>query len=1356
MASRTAEVILSGRVDNTFTQLGAAVTQLGTDVDQISQRLLNFGKDSLEVYKNYEYNMKQLEAIWGSNGTFQKGSVEFREALAGMGEMAAEWAANTIFHTSDISNAFVIAAHAGWDYEKMLAGMPYVMRMAQAGDMDLSTSLDYVLKSMLALGIEYEQLPKWIDEWVYASNRSAGTAKEFGDTFLKMGSTGRFAKNREELLALTALMADMGTTGSAAGTLIRTSLLRILAPSGIAGAVMEELGATEEEIDSIRQNAAMLEAMDFLHANGFNAYDETGQAKSALEIYSELGEVLADISGGYENISKNETALGVLNTIFGTRGITGALNIIESLEKAKQLYEELEGGAAEGTGEYVQDVMMQSLFGQVTLLDSKIEELKRKVGEGLAAEWGNVQNVVGEIVTKITEMDDTEFGAILDGLTALAMAGPGLLIAGGALTFIGKLLSPVGLIGIGAVALASVAASLNSIKEAQFEGNWGNLELDSGELNKYIESLGEPFDKAFARVQKFNEELQASVDKYKELTGHFSSDLLTALLTKKDFTPEDRKKFEQYGIDIYEIVLGSITAAGDKAAEFWNAIYGGDGVSAADPQYQNIINMLQKGSEANIAQAQGIAEKIRAALMSGFENGFTDDDYQTILGYFEEYNELVARAQAQAASEEAFVQQEVMLHKAQTASYDEIKELAKTAAEQRDKDLEELERNFQTERARLKYYAIQAGMTPDEAEEYVTSMGVDEQYESWKSKYEAGYDEFLATLWDSQTKQSGLRDAYESLGKYADMFLNGQLDTDNILALMAQELGNSRFNTGNTSDSTTNDRAKLAKLMGNMIMSMGGEEAVAQRIQYYTETGNTDMAEKMKRLLAMEQLVNEFASVEMTDHPIWDFFGMTPDFRTSAQDSGEDYGIYKRETYERNRAMMEAMVGGTGYTLDVAKEVIDSYGLGDVFTFFGKIARGENTGENMPELSKESQLQLEMMRQMMAMTYDLPKIYEEMVKDGMPENPFNSEYLAMWGLLFDDFSTEYSAKKARKKIEQTEFSTGEIDGLKGIFDGIGLMAMKGDFSNWGDLRMPTAVLDEVYTPLVKSMKETYDLQRAYQDMVKNGMPEAPETYQNISAIWALLYGDLAENSEFYRRDKKPDSEEKGIENYDTPETKGGMTIDPEEFKKQVIAAIEAAQAEAEKSPVKVGTEETGAAEAAQAAYDILQAYADSHPVKFPTKTETTTGEGEGGEGAALPGMAIGGRATEPVVFGEAGPEWFIPEAKTGRTADLLLAAARASGFTLAELAMRSGASTFANGGTTGLKWSGLSSGSGGNAGGSGSGSGSSIKVQYSPVIHTDNAHGVDRALKEDKKRLEKWIDEWWDRRKLYDSMVAYN
>ena len=71
MAQKTlnAFVVISGRVDNTFGQIGTALINMGQTIDQISSKLINFGKESIEVYRDYQDSMLDaqvaLSTIYG-------------------------------------------------------------------------------------------------------------------------------------------------------------------------------------------------------------------------------------------------------------------------------------------------------------------------------------------------------------------------------------------------------------------------------------------------------------------------------------------------------------------------------------------------------------------------------------------------------------------------------------------------------------------------------------------------------------------------------------------------------------------------------------------------------------------------------------------------------------------------------------------------------------------------------------------------------------------------------------------------------------------------------------------------------------------------------------------------------------------------------------------------------------------------------------------------------------------------------------------------------------------------------------------------------------------------------------------
>ena len=130
-------------------------------------------------------------------------------------------------------------------------------------------------------------------------------------------------------------------------------------------------------------------------------------------------------------------------------------------------------------------------------------------------------------------------------------------------------------------------------------------------------------------------------------------------------------------------------------------------------------------------------------------------------------------------------------------------------------------------------------------------------------------------------------------------------------------------------------------------------------------------------------------------------------------------------------------------------------------------------------------------------------------------------------------------------------------------------------------------------------------------------------------------------------------------------------------------------------------------------------------VIYNTSTQNTSVPGKGNTTYSM--FADGGRATVPSIFGEGGiPEWAIPEEHTDRTAELLNAARAASGFTWPEILSRYGGLN-ANANHT------------------------PTTIVYSPTINANDVTGVREALNEDKRRMERWLED----KKLHDEIEVY-
>lgn len=1049
MAQKTlnAYVVLSGKVDNTVGQLGVAIQNIGSQVNEVSEKLINFGKKSLEVYKNYDDSMRDAKGALSTK--YGEESQALKRVMSDLDEAAQQWAATSIFHTNDIANGIALVSHAGWDFEQIMDGIPAAMKLAQAGGLDLSQAIDYIVTSTQAAGIGFDELSEWTDVWAFAANSSAGDIQQFGEAIARMGATAQFAKSKEELVTLLAVLHNTGAKGQEAGTLLRNTMLRLVAPTSKASKVMADLEISATEMDAaVGESAGDLNAaMEALEAAGFSAYDEQGNLKGFVDIFKDLNKALV----GMDEQAKNN----VLASIFPTRTMTGALAFLNAAGgEFDHLLGALEAGDAVGYGEYLSELMMGGITGSNEILQSKIEALELLIGQRLAPDIKEINTFLGGLIDKISGMDDTSFSAIVAGLESIAGLGPGLLILGAGLKLFGALMSPAGAIALGLTTVTTLVAVLQDLKESQYEGQFGEMALDTGELSSFVKTLGDDFNKAWANVSGFRSALDGSVKSYQKASTEFSSGLLTNVIEGTKLSPDDKKQLEQLGIDMYTETLQAIQDSGNMASQFWEMMAGGDSVAEFDPKYQKIIDLLKQNEGEMVAKAGTINNNLHDALMRGFQEGFTEEDYQEILGYMNEYNNLIARAQAEAANQEQFVQQEKMLRKAQTASIEDVQSMAATAAASRDANLDELESTYLAEIYRLNQMGVTAENDPDGL-----LAAAEGWYRAQESKARSGYDEFMMRLWRSSALGSDLGEQYDSLETLAGMYMSGRMGKDEAMKQW------------------TGDRGSMMRLVRNMVESYGSIDTVAELAGGYAQSGNMDLAEKMRALVGMYNMLSD----------------------------GGPNGIMQ------------------------------------------------------------------------------PKINEAVE-------------------LAQSFTIEGEEEAARKANDAAQ-----------------------------------AILN--HKPLVQTIIMQARLEG------KN---------------WGGLGG-----------------------------SGGGAGLGVESLENVTM-------------------------------------------------------------------NARGGRQTEPSIFAEAGiPEWYIPEEHSANTARLLLGAMYNSGFSIFDLAAAAGARMFAEGGTSGsgsLSWGSLSSGSGSGDGGSAV---NSISVQYSPVIHADNAAGVGDMLKKDKERMQKWFEEWWERKNLYESMTVY-
>lgn len=1199
-------VTIGGQVDNSFGQIGSALIGLGSQIDMISQKLINFGKESVEKYVNYDDLMREVKALGGYSDSQMQAFDAYNKQIAQNSRHTMEAAAS----------AEGLIAQLGLNIEQTKALLPSVLDLSVSAKTDTAQALDYLYYTLNAFDLELTDAEMLADQMSKTAAIGATEIDTLGRSFQRMGSSLRlFGGGSSEVLAILNGIGQFGDDmqGTKAGTQLRNFMLSLIAPVGKKGDLLDSLeyaGVTMEEYEDYIQEAGISteEAAATMEKLGFSAYDAQGKLKPAIQIIDELNRSLAE----YSQQEKNE----ILGTLFGKRTYVTASNLLSISKEEYEAWQREILYNSDGFTKEMADTMDGGLGGALRELEAAWGAMQKTIGETLAPTVENVAGFLKDIAVSVANTDPKTLEAIVNGLGTIAVAGPALMTAGLAFRLIGYALTPAGGIGLGLIALASAANALEKLQEADMARNFGTMELDAEALGGFVRGLGEDFKASYAEVNAYSEALDTAVQSYTDASAAFTGDLMTKMLTGSTLSEEEKTKLKGLGTEMYTQVMAGVENATAATMSYWQMLFGGEGVAEYDESFQSVIDITNRSYQNIISGVKTTAEELGKAMDDAFKDGIvTGDEFSVMMEKMAKYEQ----AMALAMDRENYIKQQNLLQKARTASYDEIRKLSKEISEERDSILEQEKLRYQKQVSGAEWdykYWIENAETEAEraqleAERADFLKDSKTAHESRVQTQSSAYDNMLMLLWESTMGQSDLAGIYNDLALYADHVLAGEMTQQSALDEIGKRYGGTKWG-GDNIFNRNKEREQTGEYLARIIGSLGGYEGLKDKLNYYQSIGNQDMVSYLSRLYLMEGLATKGAYMSIpTDTPFgwWDdkVFGLE-----GAQSmSGIDLGQYIAD-----------------YTIDAAKRTI---------------ANMDSDG---------------------AMT-------------------------EAWG-------------EVGRSIKEQNASYG--------------------IHAWSALKGSTS---REFDNIIEQLSQVYDF-----DKVLSGVtsPLAAEgsVFRDLYAAYSLLYGDASKNPEAFRIQA---TVEPVIGDTEFVEMEADVTGQEEAAK----GAADEAQGVLDANGLSMEVELPGGGSEAAGFQSAAQAYLSANPGSWHINVVQTGslpgGSGGGGGMYDMPLMqkyAEGGRADEPSIFGEAGPEWAIPEEHSKRTAALLNEARLASGFTWPELIARTG---------------GLNAGTGRTP----------VQLVYAPVIHAADARGVEQKLLEDKERMERWLRD----KQLMNDMEVY-
>lgn len=378
---------ISGTTGSTAASIGAAMQQIGTAWSVgITQPLTDVGKAAYQVSSDFDANMSAVKAITSATG----------DQFTALRDTAIKLGKDTVFSSSEVSEAMVEMGKAGWTSQQIIDGMAGVLDAASASGENLGSVSTIVANAITTFGMSAEDSAHVADVLTEAANAGTISISDLGESLKYIGPVAStlgfsFEDTNTALLA----MSKSGIKASQAGTSLRGLMDNLVNPTDKCAAALQELGIETTNAD--------------------------GTFKS-------LDDILAQLRGSMAGLTDEQKGY-YASVIAGRTGMSGMLSLVNMTQEE---YDELAssidncGGVADETASIMQDNLkndVEQLMGSlealaITLMDNLMPYLREFV------QW------LESIVNWFTELDPSIQTAITAAAAFAAALGPVLVVLG--------------------------------------------------------------------------------------------------------------------------------------------------------------------------------------------------------------------------------------------------------------------------------------------------------------------------------------------------------------------------------------------------------------------------------------------------------------------------------------------------------------------------------------------------------------------------------------------------------------------------------------------------------------------------------------------------------------------------------------------------------------------------------------------------------------------------------------------------------------------------------------------------------------------------------------------------------------
>ena len=411
------EIIASGGVADALGSIGAAAETAGRALTMhITGKLLDVGQAALQVGMDFDASMSNVYGLMSSLNLSQAQMDALRDTAREMG-------ATTKFSASEAADAMGYMALAGWDDAQVIAGIPGVLNLAAAANMDLAKASDIVTDTMTPFGMAAERAGEAADVFAYAQANSNTTVEALGEAMKYAAPTAdAFGMTLQDTAAAMGVLANAGIKGSQGGTTLN-AMLRDMKNNAKNGAIA--IGKTKVALTNA-----------------------DGSYRSYAAIIRDIDKATSSMTA-----SQRDAALGA---IFGDESLKG---ILATLKQGPDALDAMTEGmyACGGAAEDMAATMGDNLKGDLAILESGAQDMAIALSDWLMPAARGVVQGITDMIGKFNALDDGTKNTIFRIGAMAAAAGPLLLNGGKVLTLLSGV-NPL-VVGLGAAAVLAYTHS---------------------------------------------------------------------------------------------------------------------------------------------------------------------------------------------------------------------------------------------------------------------------------------------------------------------------------------------------------------------------------------------------------------------------------------------------------------------------------------------------------------------------------------------------------------------------------------------------------------------------------------------------------------------------------------------------------------------------------------------------------------------------------------------------------------------------------------------------------------------------------------------------------------------------------